>query len=440
MQELYEILIVYGVDNKTARRFSDKVLKAESGCWLWQANTGRGGYGRFQCKGNNEYAHRWIYKQIYGDAGESIDHICSQASCVNPNHLQIVTRGQNTRLMLQRGPVRRPKVKRDGPRLHSSRKAIQEGRILKEAHELLLSVNVPEEEAYRFSSKVTLDINGCWVWSGPKKVDGYAIFSFQPEPGKKHKSISGHRWAYIKLIGDPGDLVLDHLCRNRACCNPYHLEPVTRLENSRRADHTTRVLKITHCPYGHPYDESNTRYTKDRKRCCRTCERERANAKKTHCAKGHPYNDENIGYRECTDGKARRYCIVCREKPREYPASCPKGHPYNEENTWIGPKGDFACRICARLRARESKTHCARGHQYAPGSFEIVKGARRCLFCKMSGPPYIKTHCNQGHEFTLENTGYRPRKEGNPYRYCIICDRKKAREYQRKKRAQKLRK
>jgi hypothetical protein len=66
---------------------------------------------------------------------------------------------------------------------------------------------------------------------------------------------------------------LDHLCKRRDCVNVEHLEPVTRWENIRRSD-VGRVNRAkTHCPAGHPYEESNTRYDRRGSRYCLACKR-----------------------------------------------------------------------------------------------------------------------------------------------------------------------
>ena len=69
----------------------------------------------------------------------------------------------------------------------------------------------------------------------------------------------------------PATMQLDHLCRERACCNPAHLEPVTQAENIRRGE----AVK-THCPQGHPYEGDNLYIDSRGKRRCKTCIAEQA--------------------------------------------------------------------------------------------------------------------------------------------------------------------
>lgn len=112
--------------------------------------------------------------------------------------------------------------------------------------------------------------DACWTWQGAHTKSGYAMATLNY---KRHYL---HRFAYERLIGAvPAGLELDHLCRNRGCFNPAHLEPVTHAENMRRG-HWGRK---TECPQGHPYDAENTRINASNGgRECRTCVRARKRA------------------------------------------------------------------------------------------------------------------------------------------------------------------
>lgn len=113
--------------------------------------------------------------------------------------------------------------------------------------------------------------DGCWLWHGTR-CDGYGHF-------RGHgKSRGAHRIAYELLIGPvPEGLELDHLCRNRGCVNPAHLEPVTHEENWRRGQSFSAVnAQKTHCPHGHEYTPENTYRSAShpRSRRCRQCIRD----------------------------------------------------------------------------------------------------------------------------------------------------------------------
>lgn len=108
---------------------------------------------------------------------------------------------------------------------------------------------------------------GCWEWTGALSTKGYGRFNAGPA------LCQAHRYAYEALIGPiPDGLELDHLCRNRICVNPDHLEPVTTAENLRRGAGGPRPR----CLRGHAFSESNTYYRPDNgRRQCRACRRER---------------------------------------------------------------------------------------------------------------------------------------------------------------------
>ena len=106
---------------------------------------------------------------------------------------------------------------------------------------------------------------GCWMWSGPVDRVGYGSIQ------RRGITMRAHRAVYEDLVGPvPAGLELDHLCRNKACVNPAHLEPVTHSENLRR-----HYATVTSCPQGHVYDEANTYRDTAGKRRCRACMRER---------------------------------------------------------------------------------------------------------------------------------------------------------------------
>jgi HNH endonuclease len=113
--------------------------------------------------------------------------------------------------------------------------------------------------------------DGCWIWKGNRRL-GYGRCKI------KYKYYSAHRVSYELFIGPiPEGLELDHLCRNPACINPWHLEPVTRKVNVQRGDAwmvtKRRALARTHCKQGHEFTPENTLSRGDKEgRKCRRCD------------------------------------------------------------------------------------------------------------------------------------------------------------------------
>jgi len=159
----------------------------------------------------------------------------------------------------------------------------------------------PELRA-RIAARVA-HVDGCWVYP-ITDVNGYGRVSIHQKP---HYA---HRLMYLLDRGAiPDGLQLDHLCRNRGCCNPDHLEAVTSRENTMRGDLPRivreRGLSKTECVNGHPLSGLNVRVNAKGHRICRTCKREwfRRQSPPATTARG--------PWREVIRREGRRTFLVC---------------------------------------------------------------------------------------------------------------------------------
>ena len=180
----------------------------------------------------------------------------------------------------------------------------------------------------KFWSHVDLsNRTGCWSWIGAKCGDGYGRLSLN------RKSFQAHRVA-LALDGYrlTSGLVVDHLCRNRACVRPDHLRETTHKENMTAPG--TPAARDS-CARGHLFSQENTSIDRRGARTCKICRRLRKRAryirnfepaiKKTHCQRGHEFNEENVytapdGRRRCktcSSVRERKYRTQRNQKPPE---------------------------------------------------------------------------------------------------------------------------
>lgn len=121
-----------------------------------------------------------------------------------------------------------------------------------------------------FWSQVQVADSGCWEWTGPLSNGGYG-YPYLPDLRRREYT---HRLSYEAFVAPlHPDLVIDHLCRNRPCCDPAHLEQVPQRENIMRSPIAIASINAskTHCIRGHEFTPENTGQATSGGRRCKTC-------------------------------------------------------------------------------------------------------------------------------------------------------------------------
>lgn len=236
---------------RKAATFWAQVRLADSGCWIWTGFRHLSGHAYTKWQGRVIGVHRMAYFLLVGPLKEGLvlDHLCSTNACVNPKHLEPVSRSENTRRMHSghnwiAGPVEEP----------PSSVAAQREYLL--------------ERFWLFVEPEPM--SGCWIWMGSRTNGGYGKLRLNG------RSQFAHRVSYeLHHSAIPPGYELDHLCRTPSCVNPSHLESVTPAVNVRRGlSIAARYAQRTHCLHGHLLSREVTRRQR-RERVCRVCERGR---------------------------------------------------------------------------------------------------------------------------------------------------------------------
>jgi len=136
---------------------------------------------------------------------------------------------------------------------------------------------LPTPIKQRIMSKIN-QARGCWEWQGRITYQGYGQISVGSRSDGTRSNRQAHVVTYEAFVGEvPLGKQLDHLCRNRRCVNPSHLEPVTARENVLRSVPFRNPLRYgasqrnkTHCKNGHEFDYVSP----IGKRGCKTCRTE----------------------------------------------------------------------------------------------------------------------------------------------------------------------
>jgi len=143
--------------------------------------------------------------------------------------------------------------------------------------------SISDGDRARLERSYRVDDNGCWVATLKHNGSGYTQITVNLDGTRR--LVLTHRASYVAFVGPiPDGLSIDHLCRNRSCINPDHLEAVTQSVNVLRG--VRAVEPKSECKHGHPFDEANTYYPPSGAgRQCRACVRNNSREYKRRVAR-----------------------------------------------------------------------------------------------------------------------------------------------------------
>jgi len=415
-------------------------------CWFRRTRGRESGYTTITFDGHRVSAHRFAYAAFKGDVGtdQEIDHLCRDRACVNPDHLELVTRKENLR--------RRDTI-----------------------YDADAWVGDPIK---RLMSRVTKSKDSCWVWNGAL-VRGYGVINIDGKTEYVHRVVFA---ASVKKFDK--SLTLDHICRNPRCVNPEHLEPVTRSENVRRMNLSQPRDR---CRKGHLYVE----YGKTKNGRCIKCYESSPSRQGRSVSQSKPYRQLVRDDSESRCANGHEYVVVgrfpsgnCRKCQAEkdsqrgkrktaevFDQLCARGH-----DTWVTGridnghcKGCLASGFCSNghdttvtgktirgkckkcdssrrnrySKSAKSKQFCPTGHDTfqlgrtpAGACSECARIYARDKFGYKRTTEDLEVTCKNGHPRTEDNTMLKTKiKDGkrSTYKECKICIKERNNRYEAKK-------